>query len=69
MEGLVKIPAVTPHDRLKQLRQLFDSMENHILKSLGIESQSYGKLLIPLIMKKLPRELRLILFRKFEQDV
>ena len=71
MEGLVKIPAVTPHDGLKQLRQFFDRIENHIrsLQSLGIESESYGKLLIPLIMEKLPGELRLIISRKIEQDV
>ena len=57
MEGLVKIPAVTPHDGLKQLRQFFDRIENHIrsLQSLGIESESYGKLLIPLIWKNCPR--------------
>ena len=59
MEGLVKIPVVTPHDGIKQLRQFFDHIENHIRspQSLGIESESYGKLLIPLIMEKLPREL------------
>ena len=62
---------MTPHDGLKQLRQFFDRIENHIcsLQSLGIESESYGKLLIPLIMEKLPGELRLIISRKIEQDV
>ena len=71
MEGLVKTPAVTLHDGLKQLRQFFYRIENHIpsLQSLGIESELYGKLLIPLIMEKLPRELRLFISRKIEQDV
>ena len=50
---------------------MFDRIDNHIysLQSLGIESESYGKLLIPLIMEILPRELRLIISRKIEQDV
>ena len=30
MEGLVKIPALTPHGGLKQLRQFFDRIKNHI---------------------------------------
>ena len=71
MEGLIKIPGVTPYDGLKQLRQFFDHIENHIhsLQSLGIESEPYRKLLIPLIMEKLLGEHRLIISRKIEQDV
>ena len=34
------------------------------LKSLGIESASYGALLAPILLSKLPPELRLIVSRK-----
>ena len=63
MESLVKIAAVTSD--LKRLRELYDQVEAHVraLQALGVESGSYGKLLIPLLMEKLPTNLRLIISR------
>ena len=68
MEGLVKIASVTSDNDLKRLRQLYDKVEAHIraLQALGVECQSYGKLLIPLLMEKLPGELRLIISRAID---
>ena len=35
---------------------------------MGIKSDSYGNLLIPIMFSKLPEELRLFISRKFDQD-
>ena len=51
----------------KKLRDLYDKIEINIrsLKALGIESESFGNLLVPVVMEKIPSELRLIISRKF----
>lgn len=48
------------------MRRLYDNTESHVfsLKSLGIEAESYGALLSPVLLAKLPPELRLIVSRK-----
>ena len=45
------------------LRRLHDMVETHVqgLRSLGVAPESYGALLSPVIMKKLPQELRVII--------
>ena len=54
MESLVKIAAVTSGSNLKRLRELYDQVEAHVraLQALGVESGSYGKLLILLSDRK-----------------
>ena len=56
-----------PSDRhLRDLRKLYDHIESHVrsLRSLGIEATSYGALLSPILLSKLPPDLRLIVSRK-----
>ena len=45
------------------LRSMYDSVEVHVrgLKSLGVASASYGALLTPVLQKKLPPELRIVI--------
>ena len=61
MEGLVKVAAVTVDNDLKRLRFLYDRVEAQVraLQALGIQCESYGKLLLPLLME-LPLSMRLI---------
>ena len=70
MESLVKIAAVASDNNLKRLRELYDQDEAHIraLQAIGVESESYGKLLIPLLMEKLPSNLRLIKSRSIDKE-
>uniref|UniRef100_A0A1X7VKJ5 Uncharacterized protein n=1 Tax=Amphimedon queenslandica TaxID=400682 RepID=A0A1X7VKJ5_AMPQE len=51
---------------LSGLRRLYDTVETNIrgLKSLGVERESYMTLLSPVILKKLPQDLRLIISRQ-----
>ena len=68
-EGLVKVAAVTFDNDLKCPCFLYDRVEAHVraLQALGIQCESYGKLLVPLLMKKLPPSMRLIISRAIDQ--
>ena len=66
METLLNVEAVTSDQSLKELRQLYDMTESHLrsLRSLGVEPTSYGAMLSPVLLTKLPSGLRLIVSRK-----
>ena len=51
-------------------RQLYDKIEIHVrgLQTLGIDSSQYGSLLVPVLLNKIPQELRLIISRKFSSN-
>ena len=67
MEALLKLPIVSSVHETKKLRDLYEKIEINIrsLKALGIESESFGNLLVPVVLEKIPSELRLIISRKF----
>lgn len=50
---------------MKALRQLYDKVESHIhcLRSLGVESESYGALLSSVLMKRIPHDICLVVSR------
>ena len=66
METLLTAEPVTSDKSLKELRHLYDKTESHLrsLKSLGVEPTSYGAMLSPVLLTKLPSELRLIVSRR-----
>ena len=70
MDQILQIPACTK-GRPGQLRFAFDKISVHVrgLASLGIAAEQYGSLLIPVIMAKLPSEIRLQVARKATDDV
>ena len=57
MDALMNLEAVTSSNNLKALRRLYDQVELHTrsLKSLGVESSSYGGLLASVLLNKLPQ--------------
>ena len=67
----VKINNVKNMENLEALRQLYNDIENCIrnLKSLRIESSTYGYLLIPLLKEKIPDELNMVISRKVSGNV
>ena len=69
IEGLEKVSAVSAYNHLRRLRLLYDRVEAHVraLQVLGINSESYGKLLIPLLMEKVPPNMRLRISRTVDQ--
>ena len=70
MDEILKIPACnTSHT--SQLRYVYDKISVHVrgLASIGISSEQYGSMLIPIIMSKIPNEMRLIMARKATAQV
>lgn len=70
MDALLKLSSVNSVHETKKLRELFDKIEINIrgLNALGVESQSFGNLLVPIVMEKIPSELRLVVSRKFGSE-
>ena len=66
MDLLLNLESVNAVYQLRNLRRLYDSVEIHVrsLKSLGVDSKTYGTLLTSVLLNKLPQELRLIVSRK-----
>ena len=55
---------------MKALRKLYDHIEINVrsLKSLGIDFAQYGTLLIPMVMTKIPEEIRLQITKKIGKE-
>ena len=70
MEELVKIPPVVKTEDVKGLRLVHDKIEIHLrsLRTLEVDPETHGMLLIPLLKRKLPSDINLILSRKFDSN-
>ena len=70
MDELLKIPACNG-DKPSQLRFVYDKVSVHVrgLEALGVDASQYGSLLIPIIMAKLPQDVRVQIARNTTQDV
>ena len=64
MKALWNIPSATTD--VRKLREFYDSMEAYIrgLESLSITSDGYGPLLLPVLLERLPEEIRRELLRR-----
>ena len=71
MKKFVQLPTVQNSNNFDCLRLFYDQVETSArnLKTLGVEINTYGSLLIPLLTEKLPDDLRLRITRKFDNDV
>ena len=69
MDLLLNLDPVTSQHDLKGLRKLYDVVESNVrsLRALGVQSNSYGGLLTPILISKLPTELRLIISRELKE--
>ena len=63
MDSLSKIHA--PSSDTKNLREFYNTCEANIrgLETLGVMTESYGSLLIPILLKKIPEDIRCLIFR------
>ena len=66
----MKMQLVTSIHDIKGIRTLYDKLEANLraLDTLGISSSAYGDLLIPILIKKISEELRLIITRQFDGE-
>ena len=67
MDALIKIPSAT--NDVKKLRSLYDACEGYIhgLEALCVYPESYGDLLLSNVMKKLPEEVKRVMFRNHDE--
>jgi hypothetical protein len=65
MDEILKVQACTG-EKLSSLRYVYGKISVHVrgLASLGVSSEHYGNLLIPIIMSNLPSDIRLQIARK-----
>ena len=70
MDEMLKIPGCV-NDNASQLRLVYDKISINVrgLESLGVSSSQYGSLLIPVIMSKLPPEIRIQVARNTAREV
>lgn len=70
MDELLKLKACS-NESSSQLRYVYDQISVHVreLENLGVKSDQYGSLLIPVIMSKLSPEIRLQIARKTSTSV
>ena len=70
VDALVNLPSVASSKDPKLLRQLYDSVEAHIgaLEALGRTSDHYGELFLPLLLNKIPKDVRLMICGKVPLD-
>ena len=71
MEQFVNLETVTKSNDVIRLRKLFNKVENSLrnLRSLGVDSDNFGKLLVPVLNSKLPSDMRTLFGRKFSGKV
>ena len=55
--------------KIAQVRKFYDTVETHCrgLKVLGVESSSYGTVLVNILLQRLPDEIELIISRKMNE--
>ena len=69
MDALLRIESVTESHGVRDLCRLFDDISCHVhsLSTLGVESATYGGLLCPVLMNKIPQDLQLIISHKVSE--
>ena len=70
METLLNIPSVISERDIKSLRKLYEDVESNVrsLKPFGVDFNQYGSLLIPMIVGKIPEEMRLVITKDMGKD-
>ena len=71
MERSVKLQPITSMKNVKGLRTMYDLVEGNVRNSssLGVPSDTYGKLLVHLLIEKIPHTLRLVISPEFNDEV
>ena len=71
MDEMLKLPSLHSNSRIQEIRSVLDRLTIHVrgLETLGVDAQQYGSLLIPIVMSKLPPDIRLNFSRKMTNAV
>ena len=70
MDELLKLPTCSG-SKASSLRSIYDKVSVNVrgLEAVGVKADQYGSLLIPVIMSKLPEEVRIQIARNTSKDV
>ena len=65
MDSLLKLREATSMGEVKKLRNIYDKLESHVrsLRNVGVSPDTYGSFFAPVVMSKIPEELRIIITR------
>ena len=71
MDVVVKLPRATSFKDIEALRKIYNSLKTRVrnLTELNVDINSYGTLLISLILERIPSELKAIISRRFKDDI
>ena len=71
MESLYKLPVIRSSEDVRSIRDFHDKIEMNLrsLEAIGVEPESYGCLLVPMIKDKIPNELNIHTSCKFDASV
>eukprot|EP00794_Sanderia_malayensis_P005751 gene5751-biopygen4665 len=69
-DALLRITPLTSSKNIRDLRELYDKVEVHVrgLQSLDVPTPSYGSLLVPVLLSKIPEDVRLLIGREIKDD-
>ena len=67
MNKLLGLEPISHLGAVNELRKLYDEIETQVrsLNSLGLDEKNYGAMLVPVVMSKLPQQVKLIITRQF----
>ena len=71
MDAILKLPQVDTISDVPRLRSIYDNLEARVrnLQNIGVSANTYETFITPIVMSKIPEELRIIISRKFsDQD-
>ena len=68
MDGLLKLTPLGNTSDVRKLRQTYDEIEAHVrgLQALEVPTESYGSFLVPVLMTKIPEDIRLLVGREMK---
>ena len=71
MESLYKLPVIRSSEDVRSTRDFHDKIEMNLqsVEAIGVEPESYGCLLVPMIKDKIPNELNIHTSCKFDASV
>ena len=71
LERLANLPNILSDSNLTEIRKFYDETESHVkyLDKLNVKSESYSTLLVPMIMGKLPPQLKLVVSRNLRSEL
>ena len=71
MNELLKLKRITSDRDVRSIRKFYDDIESHVrsMDGLGVNINDYGALLAPVIIERLPHQLKLVIGRNIKDEV